>query len=140
MDNGNCYDSEGIIFREPNGVCYTSIDSRVPVVFPYTPKSKYVDVQFDCGGTIKDSKGNEYARGIPWMKTTQEDYFECKYYDFTFRLEIMPTDCADRFCLNVYLDDYFVTEFYENVLKAVEDDAIELVDKIRSKGDNNGNK
>lgn len=38
------YDIDGIIFREPNGMCYTSIDSRVKVTFPYTPVRKYVDV------------------------------------------------------------------------------------------------
>lgn len=43
-ETGECYDGEGKIFREPNGCCYTSIGSRVPVVFPYTPKSEYVDV------------------------------------------------------------------------------------------------
>jgi len=39
------YDSEGRIFREPNGACFTSRDSRVPVTFPYVPKSEYVDVE-----------------------------------------------------------------------------------------------
>ena len=42
--DGNAYDGEGRIFREPNGACYTSSDSRVPVTFPYTPKREYVDV------------------------------------------------------------------------------------------------
>ena len=42
--DGNTYDIEGKIFREPNGLCYTSRDSRVPVTFPYTPKTEYVDV------------------------------------------------------------------------------------------------
>jgi len=42
--NGEAYDINGRIFREPNGVCFTSYDSRVPVTFPYTPKSEYVDV------------------------------------------------------------------------------------------------
>lgn len=38
------YDTDGKVFREPNGVCYTSKDSRVPVTFPYTPTSEFVDV------------------------------------------------------------------------------------------------
>lgn len=42
--NGRTYDSEGKIFREPNGSCYTSRDSRVDITFPYTPKREYVDV------------------------------------------------------------------------------------------------
>jgi|SRR5579863_2061935 len=42
--NGAAYDIDGRIFREPNGVCYTSFESRVPVTFPYVPKREYVDV------------------------------------------------------------------------------------------------
>lgn len=42
--NGQAYDINGRIFREPNGCCYTNRDSCVPVTFPYTPKSEYVDV------------------------------------------------------------------------------------------------
>lgn len=42
--NGEAYDSEGRVFREPNGSCYTSKNSRVPVTFPYTPNRVYVDV------------------------------------------------------------------------------------------------
>lgn len=43
-DNGQAYDIQGRIFREPNGACFTGRDSHVPVTFPYTPKSEYVDV------------------------------------------------------------------------------------------------
>jgi len=42
--NGQAYDINGRIFREPDGGCYTSGDSCVPVTFPYTPKCEYVDV------------------------------------------------------------------------------------------------
>jgi hypothetical protein len=42
--NGQAYDINGRIFRDPNGLCYTSSDSCVPVTFPYTPQSEYVDV------------------------------------------------------------------------------------------------
>ena len=47
--DGEAYDIQGKIFREPNGATYTSIDSRVPVVFPYTPASEYVNVEGDHG-------------------------------------------------------------------------------------------
>lgn len=43
-DGDEAYDSEGRIFREPSGGCFTSRDSRVPVTFPYTPQREYVDV------------------------------------------------------------------------------------------------
>lgn len=43
-EEGGAYDSEGRIFREPSGLCFTGKDSRVPVTFPYTPKREYVDV------------------------------------------------------------------------------------------------
>lgn len=42
--DGKAYDIDGIIFREPNGCCYTSKESRVYIDFPYTPTRKYVDV------------------------------------------------------------------------------------------------
>ena len=42
--DGKAYDSDGRIFREPTGACYTSMDSRVYITFPYTPVSQYVDV------------------------------------------------------------------------------------------------
>jgi hypothetical protein len=40
---GQAYDIEGKVFRDHVGA-YTSINSRVPVVFPYTPRTEYVDV------------------------------------------------------------------------------------------------
>lgn len=42
--DGTAYDIEGRIFREPNGVCFTSRDSSVDVTFPYVPTREYVDV------------------------------------------------------------------------------------------------
>ena len=45
--NGQAYDLDGRVFREPNGSCYTSKESRVPITFPYTPKTEYVDVKGD---------------------------------------------------------------------------------------------
>ncbi len=43
-EDGRAYDIQGKIFREPNGLTYTSRDSRVYVEFPYTPTTEYVDV------------------------------------------------------------------------------------------------
>lgn len=45
--NGQAYDIEGRVFREPTGACYTGAESRVPVTFPYTPKTEYVNVPGD---------------------------------------------------------------------------------------------
>lgn len=42
--DGRAYDIEGRIFREPDGACYTSRESRVYVEFPYLPSREYVDV------------------------------------------------------------------------------------------------
>jgi len=43
-ENGEAYDIEGRIFREPSGACFTNRESRVPVTFPYVPTREYVDV------------------------------------------------------------------------------------------------
>jgi hypothetical protein len=45
MEGGNAYDSTGRVFRESSGACYTNFNSRVPVTFPYTPHTEYVDVK-----------------------------------------------------------------------------------------------
>lgn len=42
--NGQAYDINGRVFREPNGNCYTNGNSLVPVTFPYIPQIEYVDV------------------------------------------------------------------------------------------------
>lgn len=41
--DGTAYDSEGRIFRDPDGACYTNSESRVDITFPYTPTRVYVD-------------------------------------------------------------------------------------------------
>lgn len=46
-ENGQAYDIDAVIFREPEGVCFTSRDSRRDITFPYTPKREYVDVPAD---------------------------------------------------------------------------------------------
>lgn len=43
-EDGKAYDINGRIFQEPNGVCFTSSESHVPVTFPYTPKKEIVKV------------------------------------------------------------------------------------------------
>ena len=45
--NGQAYDIEGRVFREPTGACYTGAESCVPVTFPYTPMTEYVNVPGD---------------------------------------------------------------------------------------------
>lgn len=42
--NGQAYDIDGRVFCEPSGAVYTSKDSFVPITFPYTPQTEYVDV------------------------------------------------------------------------------------------------
>lgn len=48
-ENGEAYDINGKVFREPSGSCFTSPDSRVPVTFRYQPKTEYVDVPAGSG-------------------------------------------------------------------------------------------
>lgn len=47
--NGQAYDIDGKIFREPGGSTYTSSESCVPITFPYYPKSEIVDVPAQSG-------------------------------------------------------------------------------------------
>jgi len=42
--DGQAYDLDGKVFREPSGVCFTSADSLTPITFPYWPKTEYVNV------------------------------------------------------------------------------------------------
>lgn len=43
-ENGKAYDQGGKVFRYPDGVTYTNYNSRVPVSFPYVPKTELVDM------------------------------------------------------------------------------------------------
>ena len=43
--DGQAYDIHGKVFVEPDGVSYTSRDSRVYIEFPYVPKTEYVNVK-----------------------------------------------------------------------------------------------
>jgi hypothetical protein len=40
--DGQAYDIQGKVFEDENGSHYTSYESAVPVVFPYTPHTEYV--------------------------------------------------------------------------------------------------
>lgn len=42
--DGQAYDIDARVFREPNGSCYTNGQSHRPIAFPYTPTTEYVDV------------------------------------------------------------------------------------------------
>ena len=42
--DGTAYDINAVVFREPNGVTFTSGDSSRTITFPYTPTTIYVDV------------------------------------------------------------------------------------------------
>jgi len=58
--NGQAYDIDGKVFREPNGSSYTSSDSFVPVTFPYTPHTEYVDVPLSVSnGKFEAPKGEK---------------------------------------------------------------------------------
>ena len=41
----NARDISGKVFVEPGGEVYTNKESSVPVTFPYTPKTEYVNVE-----------------------------------------------------------------------------------------------
>lgn len=49
-ENGQAYDINGRVFREPSGACYTGKDSRVAVTFPYVPSTEYMDAPGKTGG------------------------------------------------------------------------------------------
>jgi hypothetical protein len=42
--DGQAYDIQGRVFREPSGSSFTGRESCVPITFPYTPVTEYVDV------------------------------------------------------------------------------------------------
>lgn len=47
-DSDHAYDIDRVVFEEPNGCRFTSIHSRVPVTFPYTPKTVIAKVPKDA--------------------------------------------------------------------------------------------
>lgn len=42
-DANGAYDSQGRVFRDPDGTYWTNSESRTPVTFPYTPTTEIVD-------------------------------------------------------------------------------------------------
>ena len=46
-DDHRAYQSGGVVFKEPNGSCYSSGASRQTVEFPYVPMVIYVDVDLE---------------------------------------------------------------------------------------------
>jgi hypothetical protein len=42
--NGQPYDIDAVVFREPSGACFSGQGSHQPITFPYTPKRVWVDV------------------------------------------------------------------------------------------------
>jgi hypothetical protein len=41
--DGEAYDLDGFVFRDPDGSTWTNSESRRPVTFPYTPTTEVVD-------------------------------------------------------------------------------------------------
>jgi hypothetical protein len=41
--DGQAYDIDAVVFRDPDGGCCTNGGSSQPITFPYTPATKYVD-------------------------------------------------------------------------------------------------
>lgn len=63
-DDGTAYDGEAVIFREPNGACFTSRHSRQNITFPYTPRRVYADVPFEATEEQKKAAA-DLAWGAP---------------------------------------------------------------------------
>jgi len=42
-ENGQAYNVEGRIFRDPDGSTWVNSESRVNITFPYTPRTEYKD-------------------------------------------------------------------------------------------------
>ena len=43
--DGTAYDIDAVVFRDPDGSCWTNSDSHRDVAFPYTPRTEVVDRQ-----------------------------------------------------------------------------------------------
>ena len=46
--DGTAYDIDAVVFREPDGSCFTGAHSRADITFPYTPTTVYADVAADA--------------------------------------------------------------------------------------------
>lgn len=51
--DGSAYDGEAVVFREPNGSCFTGMYSRRDITFPYAPRRVYADVPFGASDEQK---------------------------------------------------------------------------------------
>ena len=74
-DDRRAYQSGGVIFKEPNGSCYSSGASRQTVEFPYVPMVIYVDV--DLEGNCLDGwdKKGDHPNWNPhgsWKSSSKE--------------------------------------------------------------------
>lgn len=49
-EDSGAWDYQGRVFRHSDGTSFINKDSRVPVTFPYHPKTEYVDVGEDVDG------------------------------------------------------------------------------------------
>lgn len=63
-DEDGAYDSEGRIFREPNGACFGRRESRVRISFPYSPTTEIVDVDSDGNPLVTEPDGPEVANPV----------------------------------------------------------------------------
>lgn len=45
--DGQPYDIDAVVFREPSGACFSGRGSSQVITFPYTPRTVYVDVDQD---------------------------------------------------------------------------------------------
>lgn len=70
--DGAPYDLNAYIFKNQDGVCFTSRDSRKYISFPYTPNTEYVDVI----ETETNEEGTESKEGSGWWVTTYPGWFE----------------------------------------------------------------
>lgn len=43
-EDGKAYDTQGKVFCDKSGSCYTCNDSHIFISFPYTPKTEYIEV------------------------------------------------------------------------------------------------
>jgi hypothetical protein len=50
--DGQAYDLDGIVWRDPDGCTFTNRESMVPVVFPYTPQTEFRDRPITTTGAL----------------------------------------------------------------------------------------
>lgn len=60
--DGQAYDIDAVVFREPGGACFTNVGSFRPITFPYWPKTEYVDVPAEYAPQGAKHDHNEQRR------------------------------------------------------------------------------